>query len=129
MPRPIAFLGHLAVLLAAWRWSDSAGSFAVNGPGLGLLLDRYLLRLLPWPAPIRRTREGTAFGVSFLLGTGGFYCVRFGIVPWWEAIYRGLVICVVVFLVGMPVEMLGSPRDRWRRLCLCGALVGLVVLL
>jgi len=34
-------------MLAAFRWSHSTSGFQVTGPGLSLLLDRYLTRFLP----------------------------------------------------------------------------------
>jgi fermentation-respiration switch protein FrsA (DUF1100 family) len=57
MRRVLAFLTHLALLFAAWRCSHSTSGFLLNGPGLALLLDRYLLRLLPWSTPVRWSRE------------------------------------------------------------------------
>jgi hypothetical protein len=51
-------------MLAAFRWSHSTSGFLVSGPGLCLLLDRYLTQLLPWTHPI-------AWGKEICLRSGG----------------------------------------------------------
>ena len=57
MCRCLAVLCQLVIVLLAWRWSYSASGFLLNGPGVALLLDRFLLRVLPWPAPVSQRRE------------------------------------------------------------------------
>src|SRR5262245_49161231 len=57
MPKPLACLGHLALLLAAARWSDSTSAFVLTGLAPALLLDRCALRLLPWRVPTSFERD------------------------------------------------------------------------
>jgi alpha-beta hydrolase superfamily lysophospholipase len=123
-----ALFCHLAVVLLAWRWSYSASGFLLNGPGLALLLDRFVLRVLAWPAAPRRGKDLAGCAAAFVLGTAVFYLLRFGIVPWWEALYRGAIACVMFFLLETLIGLL-SPGRPVRRLCLRIAAVGFLVLL
>jgi fermentation-respiration switch protein FrsA (DUF1100 family) len=90
----IVILCHAAVLLAAYYYTYSWSGFLVTGPGLALLLDRLVFQRRPtWKREISLTAG------AFLLGGVAFYFMRPGIVPWWEAAYRGAVVCVVVLAV------------------------------
>jgi fermentation-respiration switch protein FrsA (DUF1100 family) len=128
MRRLLAVLCYLAVMLFAWRYSHSASGFLLNGPGVALLLDCFLLGALPWPAPERRYRELASCTLAFVLGALVFYAIRFGIVPCWEALYRGAIVGVSYFLLETLVGLL-APDRPWRRACLRGSAVGFVVLL
>jgi alpha-beta hydrolase superfamily lysophospholipase len=125
MRKSVALLAHAAVLLAAFRWTYSAGGFLVTGLGLALLLDRYALGLLPW-APLAWKREGCLRAGSFLAGAAAFYLLRPGIVPLWEAAHHGLVVCLVVLLVDVAAERV---RRRWAGLGLRAVLTALLALL
>jgi alpha-beta hydrolase superfamily lysophospholipase len=128
--RIAALLGHLAVLLAALRSSHSTSGFLLNGVAVALLLDWYLLRLLGWAGPVSWVRELAVRTAYFALGTAVFYLARPGIVPWWEAAYRGTLVSVSAFLVERLVALLIAPQTRWPwEVCLRGALAGLVGLL
>jgi fermentation-respiration switch protein FrsA (DUF1100 family) len=118
-------LGHLALVLAACRWSHSTSGFLVTGPGLSLLLDRYLTRLLPWTHPIAWRKEIVLRSGSALLGGIGFYCMRPGTVPVEEAAYRGAMVSLIVFLlealirqvtrwVGLSDPSRSPSRSAWR---------------
>jgi hypothetical protein len=78
--RIIFCLGHLALPLAAFRWTHSTFGFLVSGLGLSLLLDRYFTQLLPWTRPIDRRKEIGVRSAYVLFGGVGFYCMRPGIV-------------------------------------------------
>ncbi len=109
-----AVLAHLAVLLAAFRWSHSTSGFLLNGPALALLLDRWLLGLLPWAPGANRLRDLTIFAAYFLFGTAFFYLLRPGIVPWWEAVYRGCLAGVVGFLLESLLRRPRRTGSGWR---------------
>jgi uncharacterized protein len=96
--KALALACHLAVLLAVARGSHSAGGFLLTGLGLAALLDRYVLRVFPWPGPVRWRRELAVRAASFLGGAAAFYLVRPGIVPLWEAAYRGAMVTLAVAL-------------------------------
>ena len=66
--RVLALLGYPLILLVAFRWAHSTGEFLVLGLGPALLLDRYLLRLLPWTYPLRWTKELILRGAYVGLG-------------------------------------------------------------
>jgi alpha-beta hydrolase superfamily lysophospholipase len=123
-------LCHLAVLLAAWRGCHSSSGFLLNGVAVALLLDWYFLRLLPWRGPTNWLREIAVRAAYFVLGATAFYLARPGIVPWWEAAYRGVLVSVSAFLVERLVALLIRQGRRWPwEVCLCGGLAGLVGLL
>jgi alpha-beta hydrolase superfamily lysophospholipase len=128
--RPFALLCQAGVLLAALRWSHSTSGFLVTGPGLALLLDRYALRLLPWP-PLAWKKELAARTVYFLGGAAAFYFMRPGNVPLREAAYRGLIVGLVAFLLELAAGLAGRSHRGWRgplRLRLtCLALLALFV--
>jgi uncharacterized protein len=107
--RIVAVLCHLAILLAAFHWSDSTSGFLTIGLGLVLLLDRYALRLLPWP-PFTWKKELCVRAAYFLVGTVIFYFIRPKIVPLREAIYRGTIVCLATFLL----EQVARSRSDWR---------------
>jgi alpha-beta hydrolase superfamily lysophospholipase len=128
MRRYLGFGCHVLVLLLAWRYCHSASGFLLNGPAAALLLDRFLFRVLPWQADVFRKRELAGCLTAFLLGTVVFYLLRPGIVPWWEAVYRGAMVSVSVFLCEVLVGLAARHRLRWR-VGLRLVLVGLIVLL
>jgi fermentation-respiration switch protein FrsA (DUF1100 family) len=112
-------------LWAALHRSHSASGFLVTGIGLALLLDRYALRLLPWP-PIAWKKELSLRAGYFLGGAAAFHFMRPGIVPLREAAYRGLMVCLVAFLAERFLSLANPSRSGlWLR----GALVALIVLL
>jgi uncharacterized protein len=110
--RFILWLGHLALMLAAFRWSHSTSGFLATGPGLCLLLDRYFTRLLPWKYPIAWGKEIDVRTTYALVGGIGFYCMRPGIVPVEEAVYRGLLVTLIAFLLELLVQQLVRWRSR-----------------
>jgi fermentation-respiration switch protein FrsA (DUF1100 family) len=99
MRKCLALICYLAVLLAASRWSCSTSGFLLTGPGLALLLDRYTFRLLPWWRPVPWAKELCVRAGYFLVGGAAFYLMRPGIVPLWEAGYRGAVVSLAAFLL------------------------------
>jgi alpha-beta hydrolase superfamily lysophospholipase len=107
--RSIFRLGHLALWLAACRWSHSTSGFLLTGPGLSLLLDRYLTRLLPCRRPIAWGREITLRSAYALSGGIGFYCARPSIVPLAEAACLGAMVSLTAFLLDALVEQV----TRW----------------
>jgi hypothetical protein len=124
--RWIAALPCLAgVVWIALHWSDSASGFLVTTIGLPLLLDRHALRLLPWK-PIDWKRELWVRAGSFCVGAVAFYFIRPGIVPFREAAYRGLIVCLVVFFSDLFLGLVNSSQSKW---WLRGVLVGIIVLL
>jgi fermentation-respiration switch protein FrsA (DUF1100 family) len=90
---------YVAVALAPIRWCHSVSEHAVFTLGAALLLDRYFFRWLPWPMLISWPREIALRLAILALGTGGFYFVRFGLVPWWEALTLGTMASFVIFLL------------------------------
>jgi alpha-beta hydrolase superfamily lysophospholipase len=110
----VALACHAALLLAALRWSHSASGFLLHGPALAFLLDRYLLRALPWPAPVSRPRQTIALVLYFLAGATVFYLLRPGIVPWSEAAYRGAMTAVVAFTLESLLGVMRQPQSAWR---------------
>jgi pimeloyl-ACP methyl ester carboxylesterase len=136
MARLLAFLSHLAIVVAVYRCSHSVSGFLVTGLGFGLLADRYVLRLLPWATPVAWTREVCVRFGYFLLGAAGFYVMRLGIVPLWEAAHRGMIVSLVAVLVETAVGWVPRPkgshlapagrRGLWVRLTFLG-LFGLMV--
>ncbi len=113
------------VLLAAYHWTYSTSGFMTTGLGLALLLDRYAWRLLPWSEVAWKKELWTLAG-CFLAGAAAFYFMRPGIVPLWEAAYRGTIVCLVVFLLEVVIR---SPRSGRSRLGLRGTFIVLFVLL
>ena len=109
-----ALLGHCLILLAALRDSHSTSGFLLNGPAVALLVDRYLLRLLPWASPVRWRSELAARGAYFIVGAVVFYLLRPGIVPWWEAVYRGALASVAAFVVESCVGLVSRSPRGWR---------------
>jgi pimeloyl-ACP methyl ester carboxylesterase len=124
--KTLALCVHLVLLTAAFRWTHSLSGFLLNGPFPALLLDRYALRLLPWPAPVRWRRELTARLAYFLFGALFSYLLRPGIVPWWEAAYRGALFSVAAFAFDC---LLVRFRRRWPRRRLRVAAVTFLALL
>jgi alpha/beta superfamily hydrolase len=120
-----ALLCHVAVLLAAIRWTSSASGFLLSGLGLSVALDRYVLRALPWPRLAWKREVGMRAG-SFLAGAVVFYLLRPGLIPLWEAAHWGLIVCLAVFLV----ESVGCCAWGWRgRVLFAGVLATLLALL
>ncbi len=126
MNRMVALLCHGMVLLAALRWAHSTSGFLVTGLGLMLLLDTFALRVVPGRLPIAWTRELAIRAGYFFGGGAAFYLMRPGLVPLWEATYRGMMVCLAAFLLERFVNRVGSTaRTRaWLR----GALLALFVL-
>ncbi len=107
MRRAATLLTYAIVLLLAYRSTHSASGFLVTGLGVIALLDRYAGRLFS-PAPGSVRREVVLHVGSFGVGAATFFLMRPGIVPLWEAAYRGLVVCWMVLLI----ETAGR-RLRW----------------
>jgi pimeloyl-ACP methyl ester carboxylesterase len=107
---------YLAVMLAAWYVSHSVSGFLTTGVGLVLMLDRYVLRRLPWPVPIVWSRELLTRAGYFVVGAVAFALIRPGVVPWWEAAYRGAMLSLLAFLLEAVVLLLtrGPGAERWR---------------
>jgi alpha-beta hydrolase superfamily lysophospholipase len=99
---------QLAILLVAFRWSASTSGFLVIWLGSALLLDRFVFRVFPWAIPISRTRELMLRGGWFTAGAVGSYLMRPGIVPVWEAVYRGAILCLVGLLLDSFVGLLAA---------------------
>jgi hypothetical protein len=104
-----ALLCHGAVLWTAFRGTYSTSGFLVTGLGLVLLLDRYVLRVLPW-LPFAWKKEGGIRTGCFIGGAMTFYVLRPGIVPLGEAAYRGLMVCLLVFLLEELVRRASRSR-------------------
>jgi cytochrome c biogenesis protein CcdA len=85
----LSILCHLGVLLASLRWSCSTSGLAVMGLGVALLFDKYVIRLLPWGRPVAWKTELCSRCGYFLLGAAVSYWIWPGIVPVWEAAFRG----------------------------------------
>lgn len=49
----------------------------------------------------------------FVVGTLSFYLMRPGIVPWWEAVQRGILVSLVALLVETTIKLVPSPRKKW----------------
>ena len=49
----------------------------------------------------------------FVIGTVGFYLMRPGIVPWWEAAQRGMLVSLVALLVETTVKLAASASRKW----------------
>jgi uncharacterized protein len=106
MRKPIAVLVHSLILLTAGFCTHSVSGFLVTGCGLVVLADRYGLGLLPW-SPVRWKRELLLRSGSWFAGAAVFYLMRPGVVPVWEAAYRGsltiaLVECTLRWNLGRP---------------------------
>src|SRR3954451_15035675 len=100
-----ATLCVLAVLTCAARLCHSLGSFLVLGAGSALLLDRWVLRLLPWPGPIAWRKDLAWTAGLFALGTAGFYWSRPGVVTVGEAAFRGVVLSLALSLLDGLVRL------------------------
>jgi fermentation-respiration switch protein FrsA (DUF1100 family) len=122
--RLVSAVCHVAVLVLAFRWACSTSGFLVIGLGLCLLLDRYVLRLLPWSGSICWTRELSVRAGYFLIGATAFFWMRPGIVPVEEAAYRGVIVSLVAFLGEQFVGLLSA--SAWMAWCLRGCLVCLL---
>ena len=114
--RVLALLGYPLILLVAFRWAHSTGEFLVLGLGPALLLDRYLLRLLPWTYPLRWTKELILRGAYVGLGGVGYSLVRAGMIRAEEAFSLGLALSLAAFLfecfVGLGTRG-GKQVVRW----------------
>lgn len=49
----------------------------------------------------------------FVAGTLGFYLMRPGIVPWWEAVQRGILLSLIAFLVEATGKLVSSAFLKW----------------
>jgi alpha-beta hydrolase superfamily lysophospholipase len=124
--RILPFLCYAAVLLAACRWSYSSSGFLVTGLGLVALLDRHIWRIVPWSA-LAWKKEVSVRAGSFLGGAAFFYFMRPGVVPLWEAGYRGAMVCLAVVLL-QSVNAAEGSLSRRGRLWLSGAAVFVLML-
>jgi pimeloyl-ACP methyl ester carboxylesterase len=111
----------------------------VTGLGSALLLERVLFRIFPRTRSFSWRFELAMTGGYFLPGSIGFYLMRPGIVPVWEALYRGIIVLLVGGSAETLVELLGrqpgvpakgSHWPGWRNvalrlglLCMLGLLV------
>jgi uncharacterized protein len=109
-----AVIGSTAILTA-----HSTSWLIVVGLGSVFLVDKLVFQLLPWRTKRSRQREILMQAVYFVLGSTAFFCARFGIVPWTEAAFLGvmtsLTISVVESVAALPpiarVNQLGrGPR-------------------
>jgi fermentation-respiration switch protein FrsA (DUF1100 family) len=120
---------HLVILAVAFWRSSSATGFFVTGCGLALLVDRYATGVLPWRRPVNWSKEVGLPAGSFLFAATAFYFMRPGVVPLWEAAYRGLIASLVVFLgeafVGLLIRVTGRPA--WLFRVALGCLIGVAV--
>jgi alpha-beta hydrolase superfamily lysophospholipase len=123
-------LCHAVVLVAAFRWTHSTSGLLVTGLGLIVLMNRLAPRLLPGSAPVAWKKE-LCVGASYFLGGGVcFYLMRPGIVPLWEAAYRGVIVFLVALLLEEIVTRAGRVRSgRWANFRLRGMLLAVVVAL
>jgi len=128
MTRILALFCHLSVLVAAYHWSHSTSGFLLTGMGLVVALDRYVWRLL-LRSPIFWKKELCVRAGSFLCGTAAFYFMRPGVVPFGEAVFRGLIVCLVVLVLEQLANWLMGCRSRWVRLRIGGAFVVTFVVL
>lgn len=76
--------------------------------------------------PIVWKRELWVRAGSFFVGATAFYFMRPGIVPYREAAYRGLIVCLVAFLADLFLGLVSTSRSRR---CLQSVVVALIVLL
>jgi hypothetical protein len=122
MKRTASILCHVAVLLAAARYSHSASGFLVTGLGLALLLDRYATRLLPWAAPAAWPKELSVRAGYAAAGAVAAYLARPGVVPVREVALLGAGFSLIAFLlellVGLAARVTG--RRSWLRLVALG---------
>jgi uncharacterized protein len=129
MYRPLAYLVHATILLAASRWTHSVSGFLVTGGGLMLLADRYVLRLLQW-SPVMWRRELVVRVGSWIVGAAGFYLMRPGLVPLTEAGYRGIMVSLAVALLEHAVRLVRRcSNSRSQGVWLSGSLAAFVAAL
>lgn len=107
-----ALLASAAVVVVSYTECHSTGGFLVLAFGSLLLLDRYILRLLPGPPLLWRREVAIRFG-AFLLGGAAFYLMRPGIVPLWEAAYRGLIVSLGSLLLECAAGAFRRPMAGW----------------
>jgi fermentation-respiration switch protein FrsA (DUF1100 family) len=113
------FLCHFVAFFAAYRLAYSTSGFLVTALGLSLILDRFLLR----PRPTWRREVGFAAG-ALLVGGAAFYFMRPGIVPFWEAAYRGFIVGAVC----LGVEAVAGVCERFRW-AIRGGVIAIAILL
>jgi uncharacterized protein len=113
MKRIILIGVFIAALAGALCLCRSSGEFLVFGIGTALLLDRYFFRLAPWTLPINWRREIVIRLAGFLAGAVGFYIIRLGSVPRWEALTLGAATSLVLFLLE---SCIGAANCIMRRL-------------
>jgi alpha-beta hydrolase superfamily lysophospholipase len=105
---------YVAVALVPIRWCHSVSEFLVTALGTALLLDRYYFRWLPWTLPIRWPREIVMRVGVLAVGTAGFYVIRFGSVPWWEALTLGTMASLVILLLESMIGGVNRLACGWR---------------
>jgi uncharacterized protein len=103
--KPLAVVCYPATLAAVFHFTHSTSGFLILGLGSLLLLDRYAIRSFPWGTRIVWIRELSIRALYLMLGGVGFYYVRPGIVPLWEAVFHGFVLSLVMFVLESLVDM------------------------
>jgi alpha-beta hydrolase superfamily lysophospholipase len=97
MTRFAAILFHLAILGVIFPFCHSGAEFLLVGGGLTILVNRYLSKFLFGSALDWNCELGLRIG-SFAIGAITFYCLRPGIVPLAEAVYRGLMVSLALVI-------------------------------
>jgi uncharacterized protein len=118
------FIPYL-ILLRAWPaiygWSTSTLGFLLAGVAPLLLIDRRLLRLLPWASELDWRRD-VLIRVSWIGGgTIFFYLLRPGCVRGSEAVFLGVGLALGVLLADALTAVAGRLVGRRCAACLCAA--------
>ena len=109
---------YAAIASAAFLTSHSTSGFVITGLGSILLLDKLLFQLLPWQQKRSWRRELLHRANYFVLGSVAFFCARFGLVPWPEAIFLGAMTSLTFSLVESLAALIpvgGTSRDGKQR--------------
>ena len=94
-----ALILYAGIGSAAFCSSHSTSGFIVVGLGSIFLVDKLVFQLLPWRTKRSWQREILIRAVYFGLGAIAFFCARFGIVPWTEAAFLGVMTSLTISLV------------------------------
>ena len=116
---------HALILLAALRASHSATGFLLFSVGPGLLLDKYLSRLLPWDR-FSWCRELCVRAGYVVGGAVALSLARRDIVSLREAVFLGVGLSLAAFLLESFVE--GTGRRLWSRFAVLGLILFLAPL-
>jgi alpha-beta hydrolase superfamily lysophospholipase len=114
MCRAFAAFVYLVLLAAGFAFSHSTSGFLFMGLGPALLVDRYVLRRLPWPRPVVWTIEVPLRAGYFLLGALATYFVRFGLVPVSEAVSLGACFSIGAFFFESLFDLVTAAVHRSR---------------